>query len=78
MPDFKSIADFRKDNGPSIGKVCARFIELRREMKLFTDAVVAIDGQQVQSGEQSRPQLYPAEDQIAPGAPGEVGQAVPG
>jgi transposase len=44
MPDFKTIADFRKDNGPAIGKVCTRFIELCREMKLFTDAVVAIDG----------------------------------
>jgi len=44
MPDFKTIADFRKDNGPAIRKVCARFIELCRQMKLFTDAVVAIDG----------------------------------
>jgi len=44
MPDFKTIADFRKDNGAAIRKVCARFIELCREMKLFTDAVVAIDG----------------------------------
>ena len=44
MPDFKTIADFRKDNGPAIRKVCAGFIELCRQMKLFTDAVVAIDG----------------------------------
>src|ERR1700728_1478448 len=44
MPDFKTIADFRKDNGPAIRKVCIRFIELCREMQLFTDAVVAIDG----------------------------------
>jgi hypothetical protein len=44
MPDFKTIADFRKDNGAAIRKVCARFIELCRQMKLFTDAVVAIDG----------------------------------
>jgi len=44
MPDFKTIADFRKDNGPAIRKVCARFIELCRQMKLFTEAVVAIDG----------------------------------
>src|ERR1700731_1863146 len=42
MPDFKTIADFRKDNGPAIRKVCTRFIELCREMQLFTDAVVAI------------------------------------
>src|ERR1700683_2240718 len=44
MPDFKTIADFRKDNGPGIRKVCTKFIELCREMRLFTDAVVAIDG----------------------------------
>jgi transposase len=44
MPDFKTIADFRKDNGPAIGKVCVRFIELCRQMKLFSEAVVAIDG----------------------------------
>src|ERR1700689_254627 len=44
MPDFKTIADFRKDNGPGIRKVCVRFVELCREMKLYTDAVVAIDG----------------------------------
>jgi transposase len=44
MPDFKTIADFRKDNGAAIRRVCAKFIELCREMKLFRDAVVAIDG----------------------------------
>jgi transposase len=44
MPDFKTIADFRKDNGPAIRKVCIGFIDLCREMRLFTDAVVAIDG----------------------------------
>src|SRR5262244_1343297 len=44
MPDFKTIADFRKDNGSAIRKVCARFIELCRETKLFTEAMVAIDG----------------------------------
>jgi transposase len=44
MPDFKTIADFRKDNGPAIRKVCVGFIDLCREMRLFTDAVVAIDG----------------------------------
>jgi transposase len=42
-PDHKTIADFRKDNGPAIRKVCARFIELCREMGLLTKASVAID-----------------------------------
>ena len=43
-PDFKTIADFRRDNGQGIRNVCRRFIVLCRELKLFTSAVVAIDG----------------------------------
>ena len=44
VPDGKVIADFRKDNGPAIRKVCARFVELCREMGLLAKASVAIDG----------------------------------
>jgi transposase len=43
-PDHKTIADFRKDNGSAIKKVCARFIELCRRMGLLSKASVAIDG----------------------------------
>src|SRR6476619_99612 len=43
-PDHKTIADFRKDNGPAIKKVCARFIALCRKMGLLAKASVAIDG----------------------------------
>jgi transposase/macrodomain Ter protein organizer (MatP/YcbG family) len=43
-PDDKTIADFRKDNGPAIKKVCSQFVELCREMGLLTKASVAIDG----------------------------------
>jgi transposase len=43
-PDHKTVADFRKDNGPAIKKVCAHFIELCRRMGLLTKASVAIDG----------------------------------
>jgi transposase len=43
-PDDKTIADFRKDNGPAIRRVCARFVELCRQMGLLTKASVAIDG----------------------------------
>ena len=43
-PDFKTIADFRKDNGIAIRTVCGQFVELCRRLKLFTGAVVAIDG----------------------------------
>jgi transposase len=44
VPDHKTIADFRKDNGPAIKKVCARFVELCRKMGLLAKASVAIDG----------------------------------
>jgi len=43
-PDHKTIADFRKDNGAAIRRVCARFVELCRRMGLLTKASVAIDG----------------------------------
>src|SRR5712671_6037769 len=44
VPDHKTIADFRKDNGPAIKKVCAQFVALCRDMGLLTKASVAIDG----------------------------------
>src|SRR5712664_1682872 len=44
MPDFKTIADFRKDNGEAIRKVCREFVVLCRRLELFSAASVAIDG----------------------------------
>src|SRR5437899_9084782 len=44
VPDHKTIADFRKDNGPAIRKVCAQFVALCRQIGLLTKASVAIDG----------------------------------
>lgn len=43
-PDFKTIADFRRDNGSGIRNVCRRFVVLCRDLKLFSQALVAIDG----------------------------------
>jgi transposase len=43
-PDHKTIADFRKDNGTAIRKVCGQFVALCRELGLLTTASVAIDG----------------------------------
>jgi transposase len=43
-PDFKTIADFRKDNGPAIRASCRQFIALCRRLDLFAHAVAAIDG----------------------------------
>ena len=44
MPDFKTIADFRRDNGAAIRSACAQFVVLCRQFNLFTRAVVALDG----------------------------------
>ncbi len=43
-PDFKTIADFRKDNEKGIKNTCRTFIDLCRQLNMFTDAIVAIDG----------------------------------
>ena len=43
-PDHKTIANFRKDNGAAIRKVCAQFVALCREIGLLTKTSVAIDG----------------------------------
>jgi transposase len=43
-PDFKTIADFRRDHGGAIRKVCREFVLLCRRLKLFTEGIVAIDG----------------------------------
>jgi transposase len=44
MPVFKTIAGFRKDNRQAIRKVCLEFVELCRELQLFSGVLVAIDG----------------------------------
>jgi transposase len=43
-PDFKTIADFRKDNGKAIREVCREFVALCRRLGLLSAASVAIDG----------------------------------
>ena len=43
-PDFKTIADFRRDNGPAIRKVCQQFVALCRDLHLLDANIVAIDG----------------------------------
>ena len=44
MPDFKTIADFRKDNRQAIRRVCLEFVGVCRELELFSATLVAIDG----------------------------------
>lgn len=43
-PDFKTIADFRKDNGKAIQKVCGQFVELCKQMDMFEQSNIVIDG----------------------------------
>lgn len=44
LPSFKTIADFRKDNRKAIRRVCREFVEVCRELDLFSQRLVAIDG----------------------------------
>lgn len=44
MPDFKTIANFRKDNGKAIRAVCRQFVVMCQQVGLFSEALVAIDG----------------------------------
>ena len=44
MPDFKSIANFRKDNSKAIRGVCRQFVVLCQQLGLFEENLVAIDG----------------------------------
>lgn len=42
--DFKTIADFRKDNGKGIKSVCRELVQMCRQMNMFADSLFAIDG----------------------------------
>uniref|UniRef100_UPI0003B6AC5C IS1182 family transposase n=1 Tax=Halopseudomonas pelagia TaxID=553151 RepID=UPI0003B6AC5C len=44
MPDFKTIANFRKDNGKAIRGVCRQFVLLCQQLGLFGESLIAIDG----------------------------------
>src|SRR5207253_7741495 len=67
-PDFKTIADFRKDNGAAIRAVCRQFVELCRQLGLFHPSGGCHRRQQVQSGEQSRQELHGSQGHRADGA----------
>jgi transposase len=43
-PDFKTIADFRKDSGKGIRNACRQFVMICRQLKLLAHASVAVDG----------------------------------
>src|ERR1700757_2848974 len=58
-PDFKTIADFRRDNGAAIRNVCRRFVELCRGLKLLSSEMVAVDGSKFKAAN-SRDRNYTA------------------
>ena len=43
-PDFKTIADFRRDNGPAIKKVCAQLVVICKNIGMFNNSALVIDG----------------------------------
>ena len=56
-PDFKTIADFKRDNGKCIKHTCRELIGLCRQMHMFTDVIVAIDGRTIRGGAAAGPGL---------------------
>ena len=48
-PDFKTIADFRRDNGSAIVGACRAFVILCRDAGLFSARLVALDGSKFQA-----------------------------
>ena len=67
QPDFKTIADFRKDNGKGIKNACRQFVQLCRQMNMFSDAVFAIDGSKFKAVNAKKNNFTPqkAKDHIA-------------
>jgi len=59
-PDFKTIADFRRDNGKAIRNVCRQFVVLCRQLDLFSQSLVAIDGSKFRLCENAVPDLNTA------------------
>ena len=64
-PDFKTIADFRRDSGKGIRNACRQFVMICRQLKLLTHASRGRGWQQVQGGQQPGPQLHAAQARAA-------------
>ena len=44
MPNYKTIGEFRRSNRKAVRRVCAEFVGICRDLKLFEQVIVAIDG----------------------------------
>ena len=67
-PDFKTIADFRRDNGPGIRQACRQFVQLCRPDRSVRAGACGNRRQQVQGGKQPRQELHAAQAQGASAA----------
>lgn len=56
-PDFKTIADFRKDNGTAFSATCRAFVQFCRKVGLISGQLVAIDGSKFQAVAAARKHL---------------------
>lgn len=56
-PDFKTIADFRKDNGAAFQATCRAFVQFCRQVGLISGQLVAIDGSKFQAVASQRKHL---------------------
>ena len=59
-PDHKTIADFRRANGPAIRKTCAQFVELCRRIGVLKGECIAIDGSKFKTVNSEAPERSPA------------------
>lgn len=66
-PDFKTIADFRKDNGEAIRETCRAFVALCGKLNLLANASAAIDGSKFKAVN-ARQELHRGQDEAAPRA----------
>ena len=69
MPDFKTIANFRKDNSKGIRGVCRQFVVLCQQLELFQENLIAIDGSKfkaVNNRDRNLPSSFVAESLSMP------------
>lgn len=65
-PDFKTIADFRKDNGEAIRLVCREFVMLCKKLNLLSNKLVAVDGSKFKAVNSRDKNFNRGEDEAAP------------
>ena len=65
MPDHKTIGEFRRLNRKAVRRVCAEFVGICRELKLFEQVIVAIDGSKFKAVNSPRQELHQEEYQAS-------------